>query len=52
MKTAILILSHTQWPYDMMENTIRETWGKEKDPNVEIYYSLGYGGELKISAVV
>lgn len=26
-----------------MENCIRETWGKENDPNVRIYYNLGYG---------
>jgi len=50
MKTAILVLTHNEWPYNMMENTIRETWGKEKDPNVEIYYSLGRVDDLKVNS--
>jgi hypothetical protein len=47
-KVLVLVLSHTEWPYNMMEECIRDTWGKFKHPNVEIYYSHANGLEAII----
>jgi hypothetical protein len=48
MKTAILVLTHNEWPYDMMEKCIRETWGKQQDSNVKTYYSVGFGPNMNL----
>ena len=48
VKVIILVLTHDIWPFDMMEKCIRETWGKYKHPNVEIYYNHSGGDESKI----
>ena len=38
-KVLILVLTSSNWPFNVMEECIRNTWGKYKHPNVEIYYN-------------
>jgi hypothetical protein len=47
-KVIILVLSHDTWPFDMMEECIRKTWGSYKNPNVEIYYSHSGGDKFNV----
>lgn len=44
-KTAILVLTHTSPPFQIMEECIRYTWGSENHPHVKIWYY--YGGNDK-----
>jgi hypothetical protein len=42
MKILILIISSIEEPYKKLENTIRETWGKNTN-DVKIFYNYGNG---------
>lgn len=51
-KVLILILSSANEPFNMMEECIRNTWGKYKHPNVEIYYNHSYNSSFMINEPV
>jgi hypothetical protein len=38
----ILVLTSSRWPFSMMEECIRNTWGKYEHPNIRIYYNHAY----------
>jgi hypothetical protein len=40
-KISILLLTCKDYPFDLMEDCIRNTWGKEKNENVNIWYYYG-----------
>lgn len=48
MKIIICVLSLEKEPYISLEKTIRETWGNNTTPNVEIIYYYGNGDENKL----
>ena len=47
MKLIILILSSEQYPYNELEQGIRDTWLKYAHPNVSVFFYYG-GDEFKV----
>jgi len=48
VRVVVLVLSAEIEPYVSLENTIRNTWAKEKVPGVEIFYYYGGAADLEI----
>lgn len=51
-KVLILVLTSSNWPFSMMERCIRDTWGKYKHPNVEIFYNYSHDSDLNTNETI
>lgn len=47
-KTAVLILTHTVYPFDLMEKCIKNTWGLTNHSNVKLWYYYGGSSEFQV----